>query len=95
MDVSITGQQAVSILTIASPVVIGWWIKSSLDKLDEIKIMNHKIHTLSNNMKELKGEMRMIIEMGKSMAVLESKANTLFKKYDDLNERISKIGLQI
>ena len=91
----ITGDQALTMLMIATPAVIGWWIKSSLDKLDEIKVLSHRINSLKENVTELKGEMKLLVEMGKSMAVLESKANTLFKKYDDLNERLNKINVQI
>lgn len=91
----ITVDQAIGAMTIATPVIIGWWIKSSLDKLDQIKLMDHKINVLTGAIKELKGEMKTLIEMGKSMAVLDNKATTLFTKYDELNERLNKINVQI
>lgn len=95
MDVNISGDQALQMLMVAMPAMIGWWIKSSLDKLDQIKLINHKVMTLSEQLREIKGELRVIIEMGKSMAVLDNKANTLFKRYDELHERLNKISVQI
>ena len=91
----ITSDQALGVLMVATPAVLGWWIKSSLDKLDEIKLLSHKINVLSGQLKEIKGELKVIIEMGKAMAVQENKTNTLFNKYDELNERLNKISVQI
>ena len=91
----VTGEQALTMLMIATPAVVGWWIKSSLDKLDEIKVLSHRVTSLRDNVKELKGEMKTLVEMGKAMAVQENKTNTLFHKYDELNERLNKINAQI
>lgn len=95
MDIQLTNSQVIGFLAVASPVMIGWWVKTSLDKLDKINVLEHRINSLKETLVEIKGEMKTIIEMGKQMAVLDSKANTLFNKYDELSKRLEKINVQI
>lgn len=95
MDVHLTSGQVVGFMAVATPALIGWWVKSSLDKLDKINVLEARINSLKDSINELKGEMKLLVEMGKSMAVLENKANTLFKKYDELEKRLNKINVQI
>jgi predicted transcriptional regulator len=70
---------------------IGFWIKSSLRKIDQVTTLIVKVENLNTTVTELRGEIKAISQIQKEVAVLQSNMATHWKKFDELANRIRDI----